>query len=206
MDRHRDPLMLGSGTSNQLGEMSRGRIVDTACQLFYDQGVTATGLNEVAAVSRTGKGQLYHYFRDKPDLVLAVVHAQVDRTLQSQQRVLEQLTDADDLRAWADHAVAAHDQGRPARCPLGALVAEVADQDDALRQALDQGFVRWRSELAARLAMLQKLAVARADRDPQDQAEIRLCAYEGGVLMSEVRGNTHPLRLALDAALAAVLV
>lgn len=192
--------------STDRGRSSRGRIIDAACNLFYDRGVAATGLNEVAAVSRTGKGQLYHYFQDKPDLVLAVVHAQVDRTLQSQQRLLEQMKDADDLRAWSDQAVAAHSQGRPARCPLGALVAEVADHDDALRQALDDGFNRWRSALAAGLARLQKHGVAPADRDPQDLAEILLCAYEGGVLMSEVRGTTHPLRLALDAALAAVLV
>ncbi len=192
--------------STDRGRSSRGRIIDAACDLFYDRGVAATGLNEVAAVSRTGKGQLYHYFQGKPDLVLAVVRAQVDRTLHAQQWILERIEDADDLRAWADQAVAAHSQGGRARCPLGALVAEVADHDDALRQVLDDGFGRWRSALAVGLARLQKRALARADRDPQDLAEILLCAYEGGVLMSEVRRDTSSLRLALDAALVAVLV
>ena len=192
--------------STDRGRSSRGRIVDAACRLFYDRGVTATGLSEVTAASRTGKGQLYHYFRDKPDLVLAVVDAQVDRTLQLQQGLLERMTDADDLRAWAEQAVRAHSDGRPARCPLGALVVEVADHDDALRQALDGGFTRWRSALAAGIATLQEHGIARGDREPEDLAEILLCAYEGGVLMSEVRGTTRPLQLALNAALLAVLI
>lgn len=192
--------------STDRGRSSRGRIVDAACELFYDRGVAATGLSEVTAASQTGKGQLYHYFRDKPDLVLAVVHAQVDRILQFQQEILEQMTDAQDLRVWAEEAVRAHDAGTPARCPLGALVTEVADHDDALRQALDVGFTRWRSALAVAIARLQAHGMARGDRDPHDLAEILLCAYEGGVLMSEVRGTTRPLQLVLDAALLAVLV
>ena len=192
--------------STDRGRSSRGRIVNTACDLFYDRGVAMTGLNEVAAVSGTGKGQLYHYFRDKNDLVLAVVHTQIDRTLQQQQQLLEHLTDAADLREWVEQAVAAHSHGRPARCPLGALVAEVADHDHMLRQALNGGFTRWRSTLAVGLARLQERGLVQDDRDPQDLAEILLCAYEGGVLLSEVRGNTDPLRLALNAALATILI
>lgn len=186
--------------STDRGRSSRARIVRVAGDLFYRQGVTGTGLSEVAAASGTGKGQLYHYFRDKPDLVLAVVHAQIDDTLRSQQVTLERMDDADHLRAWADEAVAAHQYGRPARCPLGALVSEVADSDDTLRRALDAGFTRWRTALADGLARLQHNGHVRADRSPRDLAEILLCAYEGGVLMSEVRGNTAPLRLALDTA------
>ena len=197
---------VASGPRTDRGRASRRRIVDAACELFFDRGVVATGLHEIALASRTGKGQIYHYFRDKPDLVLAVVVTQVDRTLAAQQGHLAQMTSADDLRAWADQAVAAHNHGRPARCPLGALVSEVAASDDVLRQALEAGFARWRSALALGLSRLQQQGCAPADRDPEELAEILLCAYEGGVLMSEVRGDIRPLRLALDAAVASVLV
>ena len=192
--------------STDRGRNTRERIIDTACDLFYLRGVAATGLNDIAAASGTGKGQLYHYFRDKPDLVLAVIHEQVERTLQPQHQLLEQMSSAEELHAWANEAIAAHSHGRPARCPLGALVAEVADHSDALRQALDDGFSRWRIALAAGLAGLQAQGLVRTDRDPEDLAEILLCAYEGGVLMAEVRGTTGPLQLSLDSALAAVLL
>ena len=191
--------------STDRGRSSRARIVDSAVDLFYRRGVAATGLNEVAAASGTGKGQMYHYFRDKPDLVLAVVQAQVERTLQPQQSWLDGVTSVEDLRAWADQAVAAHQSGRPARCPLGALVSELADGDDAVRGALDDGFTRWRSLLAAGLSRLQDRGILRRDREPHDLAEVLLCAYEGGVLMSEARGDTRPLRLALDVTVDAML-
>ncbi|WP_309570649.1 TetR/AcrR family transcriptional regulator [Deinococcus sp.] len=191
--------------STDRGRSSRARIVDAACDLFYERGVAATGLNDVVSASGTGKGQLYHYFQDKPDLVLAVVHAQVERTMQPQQSPLDQMRHADDLRAWANQAVLAHSGGQPARCPLGALVSEVADHHDGLRHALDEGFTRWRSVLTIGLTRLQQRGIARTDREADDLAEVLLCAYEGGVLMSEVRGHTAPLRLALDAALEVVL-
>lgn len=195
-----------SAPSTDRGRSSRKRIVDSAADLFYRRGVAATGLNEVAAASGTGKGQLYHYFKDKPDLILAVVEAQTQRTLQTQQSWLDGVVGAEHLRAWADQAVAAHDGGRPARCPLGALVSEVADGDEALRAALNDGFSRWRSLLAAGLSRLQDCGSVRPDRQPYDLAELLLCAYEGGVLMSEARGDTRPLRLALDAALDCILL
>ena len=195
-----------AGLRTDQGRSSQGRIVEAASELFYRRGVAATGLNEVAAASRTGKGQLYHYFRDKPDLVLAVVRSQVETTLLLQQPTLAQMAGPADLRAWAEQAVAAHASGWPARCPLGALVSEVADSDEVLRQALDEGFTRWRIALAEGLGRLQHIGAARVDLSPDDLAEVLLCAYEGGVLMSEVRGDTRPLRLALDAALEHVLL
>jgi TetR/AcrR family transcriptional regulator, transcriptional repressor for nem operon len=191
--------------STDRGRSSCARIVQAASGLFYRQGVARTGLSEVAAASGTGKGQLYHYFLDKADLVLAVVNAQVDRTLEAQQAALEQMNDANDLRAWVDAAVAAHQHGRPARCPLGALVSEVADTDDVVRHALDVGFTRWRTALAHGIARLQRNGCVHPNHDPQDAAEILLCAYEGGVLISEVRGDTRPLRLALSAVLDSLL-
>ncbi len=192
---------MASAPSTDRGRASRARIVDTACDLFYRRGVTATGLNDIATASRTGKGQLYHYFQNKPDLVAAVVAEQVDRILSAQQELLQQFTNGDDLRGWAEQAVAVHEQGGPARCPLGALVGEVADNDDNLREALNTGFGLWRSALAVGLAQLQQGGHIRSDREPDEIAEILLSAYEGGVLMSEVRGTTRPLQLALDAAL-----
>lgn len=192
---------MGAGPSTDRGRSSRGRIVEAAAELFYRQGVAATGLNEVTTASGTGKGQLYHYFRDKPDLVLAVVQSQVEHTLELQQPALDKMRSPDDLRAWADQAVAAHAHGRPARCPLGSLVSEVADGDEVLRQALDAGFTRWRTALAVGLARLQRAGCVRRDRSAADLAELLLCAYEGGVLLSEVRGDTRPLRLVLNVAL-----
>jgi AcrR family transcriptional regulator len=183
--------------STDRGRATRERILDAASELFYRQGVGATGLDQVIAASATGKGQLYHYFADKRALVHAVVDRQVATVLDAQQARLEQLSAPADLRAWAGELVAAYrDADHPVRCPLGALVAELAEGDPEARAALDAGFARWAAALAAGL---RRAGVAR----PKRQATALLAAYQGGLLLSQARGDLAPLETALDMALSA---
>lgn len=186
--------------TTERGRASRQRIVDAASELFYRRGVSATGLGDVIAASGTGKGQIYHYFQDKPDLVLAVIAARAEQTLAEQRRVAEAMTDAQDLRAWAARAAEVHERGGLVRCPLGALVVELTDRQPGQRAALASAFDQWRDALADALERLQRAGHVRRERPPEDLAEILLCAYEGGVVLSEARGDTRSLRLALDAA------
>jgi TetR/AcrR family transcriptional regulator, transcriptional repressor for nem operon len=181
--------------STDRGRATRERILDAASELFYRQGVGATGLDQVIAASGTGKGQLYHYFADKRTLVHAVIDRQVTTVLAAQQARLEQLSAPAGVRVWADELVAAYLQGdHPVRCPLGALVAELAEGDPEARAALDAGFRRWAAALAAGL---RRAGIAK----PKRQANALLAAYQGGLLLSQARGDLGPLRAALDAAL-----
>jgi TetR/AcrR family transcriptional regulator, transcriptional repressor for nem operon len=182
--------------STDRGRATRERILDAASELFYRRGVGATRLDQVIAASRTGKGQLYHYFADKRALVHAVIDRQVATVLAGQQARLAQLSAPSDLRAWAGELVAAYqDADHPVRCPLGALVAELAEGDPEARAALDRGLGRWSAALAAGLG---RAGVA----EPERQATALLAAYQGGLLLSQARGDLGPLRTALDAALA----
>jgi TetR/AcrR family transcriptional repressor of nem operon len=184
--------------STDRGRATRERILDAASELFYRQGVGATRLDQVIAASGTGKGQLYHYFADKRALVHAVVDRQIAAVLEDQQPRLERLSEPADLRAWADAIVAAYrDSDHPVRCPLGALVAELAEGDPEARAALDRGFGRWSAALAAGL---RRLKVG----EPERQATALLAAYQGGLLLAQARGDLDPLRTALDLALAGV--
>jgi AcrR family transcriptional regulator len=183
--------------STDRGRATRERILDAASELFYRQGVGATGLDQVIAASATGKGQLYHYFADKRALVHAVVDRQIATVLADQQPRLERLSAPADLRAWADGLVVAYrDSDHPVRCPLGALVAELAEGDPEARAALGRGFGRWSAALADGL---RRLGVA----DPERGATALLAAYQGGLLLSQACGDLGPLRTALDVALAA---
>jgi TetR/AcrR family transcriptional regulator, transcriptional repressor for nem operon len=164
------------------GRATRERILETASELFYRQGVTATGLDQVITASRTGKGQLYHYFADKRELVHAVIERQIAAVVEAQERVLA----SGDLRAWADELIAAYEQGdHPLRCPLGALAVELAESDPEARAALGQGFARWAHALGG-----------------GETGTALLAAYQGGLLLSQARGDLGPLRASLAHALA----
>jgi AcrR family transcriptional regulator len=67
------------------GAQTRARIVAAAADLMLLGGVAETSLDAVLAATGTSKSQVYHYFANKDDLVLAVIAWQTERVLQSQQ-------------------------------------------------------------------------------------------------------------------------
>src|SRR5215472_8464828 len=75
------------------GRATRNRVLDAATALVFERGVAATTLDDVRAAANVSKGQLYHYFADKEDLV----HAVIDRTVQ---QVLDAQPALSDLSTW----------------------------------------------------------------------------------------------------------
>lgn len=185
---------------SERGKDARARIVESASDLFYRRGVSATGLSEVAEASGTGKGQMYHYFDSKEDLVRAVLAAQIAHTIDPQVERLTSMTNADDLRAWASEAIGNHRDSQTIRCPLGSLVVEISASYPKLKTDLRDGFQRWQELLQAALSRLQLSRQVRHDRTAAELAQLLLSAYEGGVTMSEVNESTRPLEIALNAA------
>lgn len=57
----------------------RELILARAAALFAHQGYTATSMNQVAAACGISKPTLYHYVRDKHELLLRVAEAHIDR-------------------------------------------------------------------------------------------------------------------------------
>ncbi len=58
---------------------TRAKILDAAAELFYQRGVHAVGVNEIASRSRASKVSLYRYFPSKADLVEAMLTEHSDR-------------------------------------------------------------------------------------------------------------------------------
>ena len=163
------------------GRATREQILEAASELFYRQGVTATGLEQIVAA--WGKnGQLYHYFGGKRDLTHAVIERQVSSIMADQQPRLDALATRADLRAWADALMDSYAGGdHPLRCPIGALAVELANDPEA-RDALERGFGRWSEALAAGLARLHDHGELAASADPRRLATALLSAYQGGLL------------------------
>jgi TetR/AcrR family transcriptional regulator, transcriptional repressor for nem operon len=187
--------------STDRGRATRERILDTACGLFYRQGVRATGLDQIAEASGTGKGQLYHYFADKHDLIMAVIDRQIASVLAYQEPLLSRFDTLAGLSAWVELLVSGYEAGaEPARCPLGALVAELALEDPQARTALEQGFAEWARRLARGLRAIQDRGELAPGADADQLAGALIAAYEGGLVLAQARGDALPVRGALSAA------
>jgi AcrR family transcriptional regulator len=117
------------------GRATRDRVIDAASALVFEHGVAGTTLDDVRAAANVSKGQLYHYFADKEDLV----HAVIDRTIQQvldAQPALSDLSTWTAISTWFDDLVelqnARHAVGG---CPIGGLAGQLAETDEQARQA-----------------------------------------------------------------------
>ncbi len=60
---------------------TRATILETAARLFTEQGYQSTSVGDVAAAAGVSLGTVYQYFRDRSDLVAALLQANVTRML-----------------------------------------------------------------------------------------------------------------------------
>ncbi|HEX4508565.1 MAG TPA: TetR/AcrR family transcriptional regulator [Burkholderiaceae bacterium] len=73
----------------------RDAILARAAELFANQGYTATAMNDIAAACGVSKAGLYHYYRDKRELLFQITVGHVARLEQFVVEVLEETADAD---------------------------------------------------------------------------------------------------------------
>src|SRR6516164_333408 len=120
------------------GRATVGRVLDAACSLFAEKGVRATTLDEIGAAAGVGRGQLYHFFAGKADLVADVVGLQVERIVDPIRPAVDAMSTADDVRNFCEAIISLHDSSEKIRCPLGSLVPQL-DDDNTAREVLKAG-------------------------------------------------------------------
>ncbi len=186
------------------GTATRARIVAAAAELVRARGIANTSLDAVLEASKASKSQLYHYFADKDDLVLAVIQRQTESVLGAHESHLRKLNSLAGLRRWRDAVVELTRQNDCAGgCPLGSLVSALAESPRP-RALLADSFARWEAFLATGFAAIQARAGTKPRADPQDLAVAMLAALQGGLLLAQTMRSTRPLELALDMAIDSV--
>jgi AcrR family transcriptional regulator len=137
------------------GEKTRADIVDCARKLFYEHGYDGTSFTQIVDATGLFRGNIYHYFKAKDDILEAVV----DSYLNDYQALLTQWEHEHNdpkarLHAFvnmiADHKAVLVKYG----CPIGSLNTELGKERHELQhvaRALFELFQRW---LAARFTEL----------------------------------------------------
>jgi AcrR family transcriptional regulator len=109
------------------GRATRDRIVAVAAQLMFEHGVGSTSLADVQEAAGVGASQVYHYFGDKQSLVKAVIAYNTDAVPGTVRPRLG-------WTAWTHCELGGtclsktqRDRHCEGGCPLGSLVAELAE-------------------------------------------------------------------------------
>ncbi|PWE57315.1 TetR/AcrR family transcriptional regulator [Metarhizobium album] len=168
---------------------ARDRLLRAAAELFYAEGVAATGIDAITARAGVAKMSLYNNFSSKADLLVAYLERRcVEWHALLQARLNEALTPKDRVLAvfdsYVDHADMAYEWGFRG-CGLLNAAAELAVDDPARaivaaqKEEVQQLFRHYLDalrpgdaecgEMAEHLSFLLEGAMSRAGLDGHDQ-------------------------------------
>jgi len=78
---------------------TRGKIVNAAWKLFYEQGYEDTTVEDIIFESETSKGTFYHYFEGK-DALLGTLSTLFDEKYEALTQTMDKSANAIDTLAW----------------------------------------------------------------------------------------------------------
>jgi AcrR family transcriptional regulator len=137
------------------GEKTRADIVDCARKLFYEHGYDGTSFTQIVDATGLFRGNIYHYFKTKDDILKAVV----ERYLEDYRALLKQWEQKHTDPKVRLHAFVDMIAGRKAElvefgCPIGSLNSELGKDRRELQHVARALFELFREWLAARFVEL----------------------------------------------------
>jgi AcrR family transcriptional regulator len=195
-------VIMGAQPTTDKGRLTRRRIVAAATEVVGERGALGASLDEVGARAPASRSQLYHYFDDKTDLLLAVAEFTNETVLDGQRDLFKDLGSWDGLVRWADALVELqHARGGQGGCPIANLLGQLGEQNDDIRGVLASGFDRWETAIRSGLTAMVESGELRVDADVAWLAASTLASVQGGLVLSQARRDPLALRRALDGAL-----
>jgi AcrR family transcriptional regulator len=149
-------------------QSTRAEIVAAADDLFYRQGYAHTSFADIASVVEISRGNFYHHFKSKDEILDAVIAARIadtERMLARWERAAEGPAakgSADCIRSFIRMLVANRSDIKRFGCPVGTLSAELAKLAHPSQPGANQLFTLLRTWLAQHFAALGRGADADA--------------------------------------------
>lgn len=172
---------------------TRTRILQTAFQLFHEQGYHATGVATILREAGVNAGSLYHFFPGKEALLVGVLEFALGalrpmvidpaerRSSDPIERVFELLQ---------QYREGMHLMACRMGCPIGNLALEVADNDARARELIHRNFENWALCVKKWLDDAGDRLPASVDRG--QLARFVLTVMEGGIMQSRAANHLGP--------------
>src|SRR5262245_17840320 len=146
---------------------TKQRMLETALQLFHQNGIHATTVDQVLEKSDTGKSQFYHYFKNKEGLVHAVLVGFYDR-MKSGHTVQKKVESWSDLKRWFQFFIDYQKSIQFERgCPLGTIGNDLTTEQQLLRQDIRLIFESIKGSLSEFFLKMRERGDLSPQSDPQ---------------------------------------
>jgi len=157
------------------GRSTREHIVAAADRLIYRKGYQSTSFSDIAGAVRISRGNFYHHFRTKDEILESVIAARLAAT----QQILanweaESEHPADRIRSFTHLLLANRTKIKRYGCPVGTLCTELAKLGHGSRAEANQLLSLFRDWLRRQFVRLGR------ERDA-DELALHLLARSQGV-------------------------
>ena len=137
------------------GKTRRDHIVEAADQLFYQQGYEHTSFKHIAETVKISRGNFYHHFKSKDDILDAVIKHRLSKT----QAMLDQWqgegeTPEQRIKSFIHILLVNWPKIQHYGCPVGTLCTELAKLNHASQDEANQVFTLFRHWLAQQFTLL----------------------------------------------------
>jgi AcrR family transcriptional regulator len=165
----------------------RMRILAVASELFYERGVRAVGVEEIAAAAGTNKMTLYRHFPSKDELVAECLRQKAKRasTTWDEVAAAHPGDPMGELKGWlarmAEIIVAKTGRG----CPFSNAAVELPEKDHPARRVIEEHKQGQRERMA-------ELCRAAGLTEPESVADDLVLLLEGALVAAQSMGHQGP--------------
>lgn len=161
-------------------EETKERIIQEALRLFYIQGYSNTGINQLLEESGVFRKSFYTHFSGKEELGMEYLWAQDKSYIGYMRNMMGKYPDASDfIHAWCAMLLRSSRAKNFTGCPFSNFAGQTLDQADYFGKSLNEIMNRWKNELADYFSKATFQDRSRKSGDSQDLAIRFLTCYEG---------------------------
>jgi AcrR family transcriptional regulator len=179
------------------GRATRHRIIEGAAAYLLSDEPGEVTLDDIRAVTKTSKGQLFHYFPGgKEELLLAVAKFEAGRVLADQEPHLGALDNWAAWDAWRQ-AVIERYRAQGARCPMSSLMSQVGSVPGAA-EVVTTLLETWQGHIRRGIIAMKERGLIGASIDPERTSAAFITGIQGGVTVLRSTGSTAHLEATLN--------
>jgi TetR/AcrR family transcriptional regulator, transcriptional repressor for nem operon len=176
---------------------NRDNLLTQGVQLLMQQGYHGTGLKEILDAVGIPKGSFYNYFDSKESYAAEVIQHYIDPFITQLDNHLHTpgLDALSALKRYFEVLIQELEKSRfQGGCLLGNLMGEIGDTSEICQKSLQTAVHKYRDLLAKGLLKAQSENTVRADKSPEQLADLLTNAWQGALLRMKVEQSVEPLK------------
>lgn len=140
---------------------TRETIVGVADDLFYRRGFDHTSFADIAGLVKISRGNFYHHFKTKDDILEAVIQKRLaDRYAMLERWEMEGATPVERINSFIDILIVNGEKIKLYGCPIGTLTSELAKLNHPAQPDAGRLFTLFRTWLRRQFVALGREADA----------------------------------------------